>query len=889
MFLERLEIQGFKSFASKTELVFPDKINGKRGITAVVGPNGSGKSNVADAIRWVLGEQSPKVLRCKKSEDIIFAGSDIKSRLGFAEATLVLNNEDKNTDVDYPMIEITRRVYRTGESEYYLNKQKARLNDILLLLAKANFGQKTYSVIGQGMADSVLSASLAERKEFFDEAVGVKQYQIKREHTLNKFKATRENLAQTELTIQEVEPRLRSLSRQVKKLEQREEIEKNLLDCQMKYYSRLWHKLNIQVEEQNKAKAEIDQQTNRINKEIISIQKQIEQLAAADTVNEAFEKLQNQYATLVNQKNTLLREQALLKAKLDIEYQKMGQGNIVFLNQRIEELGNKISQLDFEAKGLDSQIAKDRAELENKKINQEQILKKIANIKNELADLRDKSSLPFDAEAEIENIFEKYQNLLNLIAEATDLAQLKNLQEQAKEIAQKLSLYIEKLKTSKKVNAKDLTNLQSQLEDLMAQNSEIMLNINSLSIAIKQKEEKKEYTNSQVSVLTNEKAKLDNELKLSQLQAKDKGSISEEIEKQNNEIEAKINTLENEISGLQIKISQFSNEEQNKKADLIKLQRDFSEKQNQANSLNLKLNEITIELTRNSTRIEDAEREIKESNLQLVDIKNFAVSEEADKQDLLSKIHQYKAQLELIGGIDAETMKEYTETKERYEFLSTQMKDLEEAIKSLEQVIEELDEVIKKQFDTAFSLINKEFQKYFQILFNGGKAELIKVTAASVKEEAAAEKAEGAVVEEDEEGVLAQAEKFAKKLKAKEKESYAGIEIKAVPPGKKITSINQLSGGERALTSIALISAIISNNPSPFVVLDEMDAALDEANSERFAQIVDDLSNKTQFVLITHNRATMHQAHVLYGVTMGEDGVSKLLSVKLEQAEAIAQ
>jgi len=228
VYLEKLEIQGFKSFAKKTVLEFPEKVKGLHSITGVVGPNGSGKSNVADAIRWVLGEQSIKTLRGKKSQDVIFSGSDKKSKLGFAEVSLYLNNEDKQAEIDYTQLIITRRVYQSGEGEYLINNNKARLTDIQMLLAKANFGQRSYSIIGQGMADSVLSASLQERKELFDEAVGVRQFQIKREQALNKFKGTRENLAQTELTLQEIEPRLKSLTRQVKKLEKREEIEKEL-------------------------------------------------------------------------------------------------------------------------------------------------------------------------------------------------------------------------------------------------------------------------------------------------------------------------------------------------------------------------------------------------------------------------------------------------------------------------------------------------------------------------------------------------------------------------------------------------------------------------------------------------------------------------------------
>ena len=220
MYLQKLEILGFKSFALKTTLEFNQKL------TAIVGPNGSGKSNVADAIRWVLGEQSVKLLRGKRAEDVIFAGSDRKTRSGMAEVSIFLNNADGSAPIDYSEIVITRRVYRDGQSEYLLNNHPVRLIDINLLLARANFGQKTYSVIGQGMIDSILVSSPADRKEFFEEATGIKQYQIKREQSISKLGATYENLEQAELVLQEITPRLKTLTRQVKRLEKRGE-----LDC----------------------------------------------------------------------------------------------------------------------------------------------------------------------------------------------------------------------------------------------------------------------------------------------------------------------------------------------------------------------------------------------------------------------------------------------------------------------------------------------------------------------------------------------------------------------------------------------------------------------------------------------------------------------------------
>jgi len=275
MYLEKLEIQGFKSFAHKNKLIFSGLINGeKRGLTAIVGPNGSGKSNIADAVRWALGEQSIKTLRGKKSEDVIFSGSDKKSQLGLAEVSLFLNNQEnvsllkdatpnsndentKNNDSKLdeiiktcPQIIITRRVFRSGESEYLLNNSRSRLSDIQMLLAKANFGQKTYSVIGQGMVDNFLNSSVAERKDFFDEATGVRQFQIKRDSALNKLESSYENLQQVDMLLSEIRPRLKSLTRQMDKLKKREETEKNLKEVQLKYYGYLWQDINNKLKRQ---------------------------------------------------------------------------------------------------------------------------------------------------------------------------------------------------------------------------------------------------------------------------------------------------------------------------------------------------------------------------------------------------------------------------------------------------------------------------------------------------------------------------------------------------------------------------------------------------------------------------------------------------------------
>jgi chromosome segregation protein len=296
------------------------------------------------------------------------------------------------------------------------------------------------------------------------------------------------------------------------------------------------------------------------------------------------------------------------------------------------------------------------------------------------------------------------------------------------------------------------------------------------------------------------------------------------------------------------------------------------------------LNDIKIAATRFETKLEGLEIEIREDFGDLKKVKDHEAKGDFAAEDGKEKIGQIKRQLELIGGIDPQVEVEYKETKERYDFLSGQVDDFSRAVESLRKIIKELDLTIKERFDLEFKVIAKKFEEYFKILFNGGSAKIIKVMDDSLEKE---ENGEGEEKKSAEEMQMADLKKI-KFLQKHNATGLSGVEIQACPPGKKIQSIAVLSGGERALTAIALICAIISANPSPFVVLDEVDAALDEANSERLAKILDELSHKTQFIVITHNRASMRRANILYGVTMGDDGVSKLLSVKLDEATKTA-
>src|SRR3972149_8428360 len=313
MYLKKLEINGFKSFAKRTVLDFlPDfpasparfddvssrraggdvAGSGKNGITVIVGPNGSGKSNVADAIRWAIGEQSLKNLRDKKSEDVIFAGTDKKARLGTASVTLYFDNSDKRLPIEFAEVSITRKVYRSGESEYMINGARVRLLDIVDLLAKAGIGKDSYCVITQGMSDAVLNATSGERRIIFEDAAGVKQYQIEKERAIRKLDNTRENLERVGSLGFEIEPHLKNLRRQAEKAAQGKGIAEKLRAKQMFLYSFLWH--NFQSERDNLAQErdsaqkkvfDLEVETNTLSREVKEVSQAMENQSQEEKLN----------------------------------------------------------------------------------------------------------------------------------------------------------------------------------------------------------------------------------------------------------------------------------------------------------------------------------------------------------------------------------------------------------------------------------------------------------------------------------------------------------------------------------------------------------------------------------------------------------------------------
>lgn len=763
MYLKKLEIAGFKSFANRTVLdFFPDAADGdvagssKPGITVIVGPNGSGKSNVADAIRWAIGEQSLKNLRGKKSEDVIFAGTDKKTRLGTAAVTLYFDNSDKRIPIEFAEVSITRKVFRSGESEYSINGARVRLLDIVDLLAKAGIGKDSYCVITQGMSDAVLNATPIERRAIFEDAAGVKQYQIEKERALRKLESTRENLVRVDSLLLEIEPHLKNLRRQAEKASQGKEVAEKLHAKQILLYSFLWDNFQGERGTLLKERDLVQKQVFDLEVETNTLQREVTEASSAMEDRSKEEQISSTLNTARDEANTFLRDRSIIEGKIEIEKEK----------QKIEEVMRVIPvDLKYVQKAL-----------EEIRVDQSELILRIQNVEK-LEDLQD-------------------------------------IREFAQVIKQKLH----------------------DLHEKAGEGS------------VKEK---------QMSVLPDKEKKVSDE-RLASL-VKEKEICSKRLETLQKTIEEKESSLQALRSAGRTSRETFFSKE-----------KEWREKEYKLTHLKDQLNEVKVRLARVEVREEDLVALVRGELSQGVESLKYDGTP-VEREKLEREIARLKVEVEHIGTIDPLVVEEYQETEERFTFLTRESADLKQATESLRTVIKEMDQKIDKVFHEAFQEIKKKFAAYFKIIFGGGKAE-IEIVKIRKRLRQLAEADGEEVTEENDES--ADAEAMADEV---------GIDIFACPPGKKITNLSMLSGGERSLTSLALLFAIISHNPPPFAVLDEVEAALDEANSKRFGTMLRELSLHTQFITITHNRETMSQAGLLYGVTMGADGVSQLLSVRLDQ------
>ncbi len=751
MYLKRLEILGFKSFAKKGNLEFNSPIS------AIVGPNGSGKSNVAESIRFVLGEQSMKSLRGKRGEDLIWNGSGNTPRSNHASVTIIFDNTKKEFDIDYDEVAIKREVYRDGVNQYFINNSQVRLKDIFELLAKVHIGATGHHIISQGEADRVLNANIKERRTMVEDALGLKIYKWKIEESDKKLLKTDENMKQVHSLRREIAPHIKFLKKQVDKIEKVKEMRNELHLLYADYLNREDEYIKYEKERIEKEKKIPKEELRSIDIKLTKARELLSENDSVDPKKDQLIDIEKQIEEIRNKKDELSRKIGRIE------------GMIEFENRRAQKTNIVNSKVEFVSYGAVREFTD--------------------NLKKYLADTDGKSP-------------DVVNNIL-------------------REVREMLSKFIVKI-SGKSVQEEGNVN-KDELEELV---------------------EEKDNINKRLSEVIKEEQNLDNNYKKLKSEIESDKDSSRETERAmfemmstRSELLSKLNIILNSEEKLEREERLFKEEI---KEGMALIGRGITEYQNVSVSKEEVINE---------------DRELQD-----------------DRRKKIEKI-KIKLEVEGIGGVQ-EIIKEYKETVERDEFLEKELEDLDKSRESLRQLINDLTEKLDNDFKIGIQKINSQFQEFFSLMFGGGNASLKVVSQKSRKRK------DTNVVAGNEEDLIDN---------VIEEEREEGIDINVSLPRKKIKGLQMLSGGERALTSIALIFAVSQVNPPPFLVLDETDAALDEANSRKYGDIIEALSKHSQLIVITHNRETMARANILYGVTMGADAASKLLSVRFDEATTYAK
>jgi len=1080
MYFKRLEIFGFKSFADKTILNF------EQGITAIVGPNGCGKSNIFDSIRWVLGEQSVKELRGASMEDVIFNGTENKPALGFAEVSMTFSNEPKMLPIEFSEVTVSRRLYRSGESEYLLNKTPVRLKDIQELFMGTGIGAEAYSLIQQGKIDLVVSARPEDRRILLDEASGITKYKSKKKEALNKLTATENNLLRINDIIVEVKRQIASIERHANKAKRykdefeklkrfeiylanyqinefannREEISKTLEEFEsreqkfsdelqeindfLENQSRLLDELEQKINDSNAENIKLDGQVDVNNSEINFGKERIENIASninrlKEKKAQLIEHCRDEQMKIEDLKNTLMEISDTLTQKAEQLEHKKDNLQIIekaVLNARREIKENEEKVLDITSKQVNvkndlTEVMKEiqgclarkrRLEMEDTKISSEkqevdnrlmvtstrignvsgkveelksdhqskqqvfaELKRQISAIHKKINELETKRILLKSQKDFIEKLQVQYQDMpdpvvegrliiknppskqhtgiigkvkgvqclesekvklfKNGFADGTDSGPLYEITVEAKfieldpqqiinkieEINQEIDqstaekedliLRIEKQEIEISVVAEEIQNQEKSLSILKAQKddiseeckkllselelvgSEIEEVKETLSETKKSEEEKafyldtlnqdngccqnlikerqnyitlklqeKEETTVFIAQLETElESDRDKQISLEENMKIFERSLDRELEemKENDDevedLDGRRNQHTNEIEQLKSTIEELSNKKQSLKEILSDYESQKEEISQRMESFQSKLKGLEEELNRvkekiHNQKLKDQEIHFNEKGINDRLLQTYKIDlgqiefdesyEEISKfnvgsQEFDHEMLRLKKRCDSFGSVNLVAIEEFDELKERFEFLTKQQSDLLSSKESLHQTIIKINRKTRQMFMETFTKVSEEFRIYFRMLFGGGDANLILLDPDNVLE--------------------------------------SGIEIVARPPGKKFQIISLLSGGEKALTAIALIFGVFKVRPSPFCVLDEIDAALDDSNVERFGYLLKDFAKIAQFIVITHNKKTIANSNVMYGITMQEKGISKIVSVKLSE------
>lgn len=972
MFLKRIELQGFKSFADKTVIQFDQDITG------IVGPNGCGKSNVNDAIRWVLGEQSVKSLRSGTNmSDIIFSGSEYRKPVNMARVTLVFDNSTRVFDSDFDEIEITRQILRANnEASYFINKTPCRLKDINDLVMDTGLGKDSLSIITQGNISSFADAKPEDRRSLFEEAAGVAKYKKRKKVSLSKLEQTKENLDRLQDILDELERQIGPLEKQAKKAEKYISLRDKLSKIEISVLVEDIDQYNDKINQINKElfdiqamhtseNAELLKQENcleSIRKEMYALDKQINELQGKYTkaMEENYQlerrKIEQdekrKYMLQVADKQARQKELQAMLEEARFEYQDRHQRLMQTqqdLNNRrniVNDLKTKISKARYEsdqANNILIQLQNRRQVLENmmkQPFAHQQGVRSVMQAKNSLsgvygvvselliahtdkalavnaalggsiyqiitkneADARNAISFlkrnrsgratflplsvchPRKMNEQVITIASTSPGFLGFASECVDCKEifdpvkerllgnvivvdtLQNANETAKRLRYAYKIVtldgdivhtggsmtggVTKNQSTPVTMRQELETINSKIEGQKIKADNCLDETEILTQKLQKENDAIVTLQIELAKLENiyatKKAKYDSILAEYQelgVDIEDSGELAQDdLVVQMSKMHAVLDSLSLDIQSLRQTRFDKGNEAEQLENQIRLVRREMSSKQSQIHNYEMEVVKIKTQLENALNRLStDYEMTYEYALTKKEDVKIESAKEE---------VIQLRQAISRLGNVNLDAPNEYKEVKERFDFMTSQKEDLEKASQQILAAIDEMDKTMISQFTEMFNKINAELDGVFKAMFGGGRASLSMV---------------------DPEDVL-----------------NTGIDIDVQPPGKMVKNIQTFSGGEKALIAISVLFAILKARTMPLCIFDEVEAALDQANVERFARYLSHYRGQSQFIAVTHRPGTMEQCDTLYGVTMQKDGVSKVLKVQLKDAVHIAK
>ena len=869
MILKSLSFTGFKSFSDKTSINLSENLN------VVVGPNGSGKSNIVDAIAWVLGTQSPGALRTNKMEDVIFAGTEKLPEKGFAEVSILFDSIDKEDDSSE--ISISRKLFRDGTSEYFMNGLDCRLLDIQEFLNENGIGKQQHTIISQGQITNVLNSKPEEHRETLEQASGVYPFKIKKEKALKRIESGEAEIKRAKDVLREIKKQIKPLEVQVKKAKEHEKLIKEL--DQMKLY-----KDYLDHEDLEKKKSHLEEKKEEIFKRI-----KIDEMKIDKSKNEK-SKLKNEAGdgskiyTLLN--NHISDLQSIIDKYIGITQianerrtykERLKKENEIFCSRTKEKINKNQSEIESSSR---------KALNHSKQISEYQYL--INKREKEILDLEKMSAASKEVseailEKEIEYLKSQYNNLEKYKQKIKedkihwevdrDEVEEKNVnhkilldeiqQENFKEVVdtfnQILNREIRKVYEDQQLTENKLTEINSQIgqreweleqykssddskvkEGIEKQRESLITELNQLKESNSNLTDEMIKLKEKISILSSENSNLEGSLN-----GFSYDSINHEIDELYN-ISSQSKVLSEQVKIAHSKLKMLSEEYVSSygKTDskLSHIDTSIDSLYESLSDLKEEYGSISIQYSEISNTLNNSQTKLSESNLSKTELLSELLIE--DESQVNTKIRLLEEKLIEMGNVNYLAKDDYDDLKKRFDEINNTLDDLANAKKHLLKHIEEIDNEISLRIETAFNAVSVNFSEIFNILFPGGKGSL--------------------------------------SLTNKENILESGIDITAQPRGKKVKKISLLSGGERSLAAIAFLFAIFKSYPSPFYILDEVEAALDDANLHRMLNLLEEFKKEAQFIIVTHQQQTMQIGDVLYGVTM-EPGSGSRVYVKSKE------